>query len=77
MTRASQTNMTDLAYLGDLPRLPAVSAVLVRAAVTWATWRMRARTRKPLKDLDPHLLRDVGIPLDEALREARKPFWMR
>ncbi|WP_439400267.1 DUF1127 domain-containing protein (plasmid) [Bradyrhizobium sp. PMVTL-01] len=24
---------------------------------------------------DPHLLRDIGLTRDEALREAAKPFW--
>lgn len=67
----------DLAYLSNTAALPAVSTVLVRAAVTWAKWRQTARTRKTLSDLDPHLLRDVGIPFEEAFREARKPFWMR
>lgn len=76
MTR-TQILTPDLAYLSNTAALPAVSKVLVRAAVTWAKWRRTARTRKTLAGLDPHLLRDVGIPYEEALREARKPFWMR
>jgi uncharacterized protein YjiS (DUF1127 family) len=24
---------------------------------------------------DPHLLRDLGLTRDEALREAARPFW--
>lgn len=77
MTRVSQTRTSDLAYLGTLPRLPAFSVFLVRAAVKWADWRQLAQTRMTLKNLDPHLLRDVGIPYEEAMREAKKPFWMR
>lgn len=26
---------------------------------------------------DPHLLRDLGLTREEALREAAKPFWRR
>jgi uncharacterized protein YjiS (DUF1127 family) len=35
----------------------------------------RHRTRADLRDLCPHLLRDLGLTEGEALREGRKPFW--
>jgi uncharacterized protein YjiS (DUF1127 family) len=38
-------------------------------------WIDRSNQRNALSDLDDHLLRDIGISGDEALREASKPFW--
>ena len=33
------------------------------------------RQRRRLAELDPHLLRDIGITEDEARREAELPVW--
>jgi uncharacterized protein YjiS (DUF1127 family) len=35
----------------------------------------RRHQRRALRHLDDHLLRDIGISRQEALKEARKPFW--
>ena len=35
----------------------------------------RRRQRQALAELDPHLLRDIGIDPHEAMAEATKPFW--
>ena len=40
-------------------------------------WRDRAETRRALRDLDAHLLKDVGLTRAQALNEAAKPFWKR
>jgi uncharacterized protein YjiS (DUF1127 family) len=40
-----------------------------------ARWLDASRSRRTLDDLDEHMLRDIGITRDEALREARKFFW--
>ncbi len=44
-------------------------------------WAACHHQRKGLRDLvtdqDDHLLRDMGIPRDQALIEAAKPFWKR
>ncbi|MGK7865643.1 DUF1127 domain-containing protein [Falsiroseomonas sp. E2-1-a20] len=37
----------------------------------------RHRTRAALRDLCPHLLRDLGLTEGEALREARRAPWQR
>jgi len=42
---------------------------------TLRVWRMRAVTRRELAGLDERLRRDVGLTRDQALEEARKPFW--
>jgi uncharacterized protein YjiS (DUF1127 family) len=35
----------------------------------------RRRERAMLAHLDPHLLRDIGLPPETAKEEAEKPFW--
>lgn len=52
------------------------------AARGWATpwvilghWLERRRQRLALRDLDDHLLRDIGVDRSDALMEVRKPFW--
>ena len=39
------------------------------------TWQRRARERRHLAELDPRLLRDMGISEAEAARESAIPFW--
>jgi uncharacterized protein YjiS (DUF1127 family) len=57
------------------------AAALAVARVLWAldavlgTWRHRHATRQELRDLPPHMLRDIGLTPDEAMSEADKPFW--
>ncbi|MGY4419500.1 uncharacterized protein YjiS (DUF1127 family) [Bradyrhizobium sp. JR6.1] len=43
----------------------------------WWFWLDRPLQRMALREIadDPHLLRDIGLTRDEALREAVKPFW--
>jgi uncharacterized protein YjiS (DUF1127 family) len=57
------------------PQLPPLSRLLVAAALLWADWESRARSRRALGQLDPHLLRDIGLTTDLATEETRKPFW--
>jgi Domain of unknown function (DUF1127) len=35
----------------------------------------KARQRNILMQLDDRLLSDIGVSREEAMREARKPFW--
>lgn len=43
----------------------------------WWNWLDRRRQRIALGAIadDPHLLRDLGLTREQALREAGKPFW--
>jgi uncharacterized protein YjiS (DUF1127 family) len=43
---------------------------------TLALWFARARQRRDLAELDPHLLKDIGVTPGQAAREAAKPFWV-
>ena len=46
---------------------------------TIARWIARSRQRRALREIaertDDHLLKDMGVSRQEALREADKPFW--
>ena len=41
-----------------------------------ATWYDRWTQRRHLAQLDPRLLRDIGLDPYEARREMHKPFWV-
>jgi uncharacterized protein YjiS (DUF1127 family) len=43
----------------------------------WWSWLDRPLQRIALREIadDPHLLGDLGLTREEALREAAKPFW--
>lgn len=43
----------------------------------WWSWFDRRCQRAALREIadDPHLLKDLGLSREEALREAAKPFW--
>lgn len=40
-------------------------------------WLMRHRSRQGLAQLEPYLLRDIGVTPEEAHRELTKPFWRK
>jgi uncharacterized protein YjiS (DUF1127 family) len=41
----------------------------------WLRSSERSRQRADLRDLDEHLLKDIGITRQQALDEANRPFW--
>lgn len=59
----------------------ASAAIMAAERALWAldavlgAWRHRHVTRQELRDLPPHMLRDIGMTPDDARREADKPFW--
>lgn len=55
--------------------LPAISAAAASVAGMHLLWARRRRTRTQLRNLPPHLRRDVGMTPDDARLEADKPFW--
>ncbi|MFQ5994460.1 MAG: DUF1127 domain-containing protein [Acidiferrobacterales bacterium] len=58
-----------------VPVWDAPAAVFGRALDTLLKWQERARQRHALRELDDHLLKDVGISRADVEREAGKPFW--
>ncbi len=69
MTTLTRTHTT------ALRALPPVARVLNTLTVLVAKWKNRHTTRRALRDLDPHLLRDIGVPEHLAHVEGTKPFW--
>jgi uncharacterized protein YjiS (DUF1127 family) len=64
-----------IAYLDAQRPLPLLSAIALRIAVVLAKWSERRRTRLALRQLDDHLLQDVGLKRHVAYKEARRMFW--
>jgi uncharacterized protein YjiS (DUF1127 family) len=46
---------------------------LIAAAIR--IWRRRARSRQQLRELNDHLLKDIGLSREVACYEAAKSFW--
>jgi uncharacterized protein YjiS (DUF1127 family) len=51
------------------------SKYLQSLAKACQVWRRRSQTRRPLKALSDHQLREIGVRRAEAVVEADKPFW--
>jgi uncharacterized protein YjiS (DUF1127 family) len=51
-----------------------LAAAVARILGLWLTRRGHRRALRDLAERD-YLLADVGLTREEALREARKPFW--
>jgi uncharacterized protein YjiS (DUF1127 family) len=56
------------------PKLPAGLSATIR---NWLARRRRRRSLTALSELDDHLLRDIGLSRQEAVRECAKWFWQR
>jgi uncharacterized protein YjiS (DUF1127 family) len=57
-----------------------IARLAARLTSAIALWGARYRQRRALQDLaalNNHLLRDIGVTPDEALREAAKWFWQK
>jgi uncharacterized protein YjiS (DUF1127 family) len=57
--------------------LPDRHSILQRPLRTVGAWLVRAVERRALRELaqEGHLLSDIGLSREQALREASKPFW--
>jgi uncharacterized protein YjiS (DUF1127 family) len=72
--------------IADSFRLPRQNVTIDRhQSSSWRGWAARlnkwlpsserSRQRADLRDLDEHLLKDIGITRQQALDEANRPFW--
>jgi uncharacterized protein YjiS (DUF1127 family) len=56
-----------------------MSGLIASTRSTVGRWFARSRQRRALREIaernDFHLLKDIGVSREEALREANKPFW--
>jgi uncharacterized protein YjiS (DUF1127 family) len=61
------------------PSSAAVWTLIANAHLKVARWFARSRQRRALREIaernDLHLLKDIGVSQEEALREADKAFW--
>jgi len=57
-----------------LPLAPAQGLWRNLAALI-ATWQSRAKQRRELQEMEPRILRDLGLSKAEAAFESAKPFW--
>ncbi|WP_322889032.1 MULTISPECIES: DUF1127 domain-containing protein [unclassified Yoonia] len=64
-----------IAVLTSQSHVPVMAGLALRFAVIVTTWDLRRRTRVHLRDLPPHLLRDIGLDHPAAMAEVSKPFW--
>lgn len=64
-----------IAALNAHAPLPLLAAIAVRFAVVVTKWDHLRKSRKQLRTLEPHLLRDIGLDPVTAQAEATRPFW--
>jgi uncharacterized protein YjiS (DUF1127 family) len=67
----SSLTLSDLA----LHPLPTAARLVRQIASTVTLWSQRHRSRLALKNVDAHMLRDIGLDPASAAIEATKPFW--
>ena len=66
---------TSTLVIRDFDPAQALMQAVIKAAATLSYWQGRAEQRHRLAELDAHALQDIGISRNQALAEARKPFW--
>ena len=64
----------------SLSKTPA-GGLVAGARSTVGRWFAHSRQRRALREIaernEFHMLKDIGVTQEEALREADKPFWRR
>ena len=80
----AQSVPTAMARSAARPAVDAAPRITGIADSSWAKlsrlcrlWAARRRERFALRDLDDHMLRDIGVTRQHAEREAGLPFWER
>lgn len=61
---------------GFVVHTPSFEDMFTAAVRTVRTWHERARSRRALAELSPHLLKDIGVSGYDARAESIKPFWV-
>jgi uncharacterized protein YjiS (DUF1127 family) len=78
IVRRSPTATYSVAYTGIWhTNLPLWRMAIAVGSVV-SRWIARSRQRQSLRAIaerDDHLLKDIGVTQEQALREANKPFW--
>ena len=76
-----RTSVTPAGHGGRQPHRrgmrPRPLASLLAAIRDWVARRRRRRSLTALSELDDHLLKDIGLSRQEAVRECAKWFWQQ
>ncbi|WP_366556101.1 DUF1127 domain-containing protein [Aquibaculum sediminis] len=77
MSRHTSRPMPTLAHKasGNSLHLPSPLEALLRLYRLTGIWTRRSQDRLHLKELDDHLLQDLGLSREQVEREISKPFW--
>ena len=70
--------MSNRQLYGEPLRLRQYRPLVEPSPSLWETLRMawgRHRSRRRIAQLDPQMLKDIGVSYAEAEAEANKPFW--
>lgn len=70
-----QSNTRRHALLDTRQTMPVLAHLAITFAVYLTAWDHRRRSRQALRNLDDHMLRDIGLTASTAHIEADKPFW--
>ena len=71
---STHRDRSGVSFLPTRIRLPHIAGF----RVIWAEWQIRRCYRKDLERLlrvGPYMIEDVGLTIEEAKREIKKPFW--
>jgi len=66
---------TTLGLVRDVTQPPGRNTILRHLKGLLQHWRERAYSRPELRELDDHILQDIGLSRDTPFREPIRPFW--
>lgn len=77
MSPAHQTITRQPLYdqVAPLAIRPSIREITTGIYKQFMRWQGRANQRRILKELDDHMLQDIGLERFQAAEEAAKPFW--
>jgi uncharacterized protein YjiS (DUF1127 family) len=75
IAEASVAATADLHPKDRGPTPSSLLKILYRLGTAYRLGRERYRQRKQLLEMDDRQLKDIGITLEQAEQEARKPIW--
>ena len=70
----AMTQISAFSLIASRP-LPPLARVAFSLTVMVLAWEERRHSRRALRRLDAHLLRDIGLSENDAFIEAKKPYW--
>jgi uncharacterized protein YjiS (DUF1127 family) len=72
-TEKIMTTLQKIYYLGN--KSGTLAAAIGDLNERLLLWINRHRQRNILREMDDHMLKDIGISRADALAESKKPFW--